>query len=76
MSETVREINEFFRTALKRDVDDLKDKLSLSERQDRIFCMYYIKRNDINFIGDSLGVCPQVVGKELRNIRKKIIRLI
>lgn len=74
MSEAVRAINEFFKYSLKKEVDDLQDKLSLSERQEKIFCMFYIKRHDINFIADMLNVCPQVVSNELYRIRRKIIK--
>ena len=75
MSETVRKVNGFFKTALKDEIDSLQEKLSLTERQERIFAMFYIKRHDLNFIADTLNVCPQVIGNELRAIRRKLVRL-
>ncbi len=75
MSETVKRVNGFFRTALKEEIDELHDRLSLTERQERIFSLFYIKRHDLNFIADTLNVCPQVIGNELRAIRRKLIRL-
>lgn len=48
----------------------------MSERQERIFDMFYVKKNDIGFIADSLNVCVSVVNDELRLIRGKILRVI
>lgn len=73
MSTTSKAVNEFFREAIRRDVDCLVYDLLLTERQERIYNMFYIKRNDINFIADTVGCCPRVVQKELRTIRKKIV---
>ena len=76
MSKETKRINTFFRTALKADVENVKDCLVMSERQDRIFDMFYIRKNDIGFIADSLNVCVSVVNEELRLIRGKILRVI
>lgn len=76
MSKETKRINTFFRTALKSDVENVKGCLVLSERQDRIFDMFYVRRNDIGFIADSLNVCVSVVNEELRLIRGKILRVI
>lgn len=76
MSESVKEINSFFKTAVKSDVDSIKDDLLLSDRQDKIFHMYYIRKLDINFIADELGVCPLVVSNELKIIRNKLAKVL
>lgn len=76
MSATVQKINEFFRNAIKKDVDDIKIQLLLSDRQLDIFDRFYIRKQDINFIADTLNVCPQVINNELKAIRKKLIKLI
>ena len=76
MSEVVRQINKFFKEALKKEVDEIKIQLSLSERQLDIFERFYIKKQDINFIADTNNVCPQVINNELKAIRKKLIKLI
>lgn len=76
MSEAVRKVNGFFKTALKDEMDELHEKLSLTERQERIFILFYLKRHDLNFIADTLNVCPQVIGNELRAIRRKLVRLV
>ena len=76
MSATVQKINEFFRNAIKKDVDELKIQLLLSDRQLEIFDRFYIRKQDINFIVDTLNVCSQVINNELKAIRKKLIKLI
>lgn len=76
MSKDIKRINTFFRTALKDDVDSLRERIILSQRQERIFDMFYVRKNDIGFIADSLNVCVSVVNDELRLIRVKILRVI
>jgi len=76
MSNQIKKINGFFRNALKSDVDNVKNNIVLSEQQCKIFEMFYIKKNDIGFIADSLNVCVSVVNEELRLIRGKILRVI
>lgn len=76
MSNDIKRINTFFRTALKDDVDSLRARIILSQRQERIFDMFYVRKNDIGFIADSLNVCVSVVNDELRLIRGKILRVI
>ena len=76
MSEMVKTVNRFFKTAVKSEVDEVKDKILLSERQEDIFDRYYIKKQDVNFIADTLNVCPIVVSNELRLIRFKLMKII
>lgn len=76
MSQSLKDINSFFKTAVKSDLDGLKDNLLLSDRQDKIFHMYYIRRLDLNFIADELGVCPLVISNELKIIRKKLVKVL
>lgn len=72
MSAESRKINEFFRNARKSDVDNLLSDIIFTERQDKIFFMFYIKKNDINFIADTLNASAETIKKELRKIRKKL----
>lgn len=72
MSDTSRKINAFFRNASRADVSMVKSEILLSERQERILEMFYIKRHDVGFIADTLGCAPVVVYKELAKVRKKI----
>lgn len=76
MSQSVKDINKFFKTAIKSDLDNINEELLLSDRQDKIFHMYYIRKLDLNFIADELGVCPLVISNELKTIRKKLIKVL
>ena len=76
MSATVRKINDWFKTATSSDVNDLLEKIVLSDRQTRIFEMFYLKRQNIGYIGDTLGFSERVISEELNIIRDKIERAI
>lgn len=76
MSEITRRINSFFKTALKHEVESIESKIILSERQESIFRMYYIRKYSIVKISDQLCVCPMVINNELKIIRSKIARII
>jgi predicted DNA-binding protein YlxM (UPF0122 family) len=77
MSKTVvKVINSFFRCCTKAESDLIKSKIVLTERQSRIFELYYIKKQSVDYIADSLGFCQRVIKKELEAIRTKIIRVL
>ena len=76
MSKIIKKINDFFRNALKKDIDKINNEIVLSERQQKIFEMFYIKKQNIDFIADSLCVCKMVVNNELKIIRNKIARIL
>lgn len=76
MSSTVKTINSYFKNIIKSDVTELLSKLILTERQDKIFTMFYLEKQDIGFIADSLNVCRTVVNTELRIIRNKVGKVI
>lgn len=76
MSATVRKINDWFKTATRSDVNDLLEKIVLSDRQTRIFEMFYLKRQNIGYIADTLGFSERVICEELGMIREKIERAI
>ena len=44
MSATVRKINKWFENANRYDINIMLEKIVLSDRQTRIFEMFYIKR--------------------------------
>lgn len=75
MSQVVK-VNSFFKSAIKTDVEVIKSKIILSERQEFIFEHYYIKRQSVNFIADSLFISPEVVSRELQIIRQKICKIL
>lgn len=74
MSEQVKAINKYFSEALKPDVDLLVEQLLLSDRQTDIFYRFYVRKQDRNFIADEIGTSPDSVAKELKRVRKKIIK--
>ena len=76
MSKIIKKINDFFRNAIKKDVDKINNELVLSERQRKIFEMFYIKKQNIDFIADSLCVYKMVVNNELKIIRNKIAKIL
>ena len=76
MSKIIKNINNFFKKAVKKDIDKINNEIVLSERQQKIFEMFYIKKQNIDFIADSLCVCKMVVNNELKIIRNKIARIL
>jgi len=68
----IKRINQFFKTATRADVNDLLSKIILTERQTRIFEMFYLRDMNIGFIADSVSCSPSVVNEELNTIRSKI----
>ena len=72
----VKAVNKYFRTAIRADVDRIKNDIILTDRQDTIFNMFYIQRKDRLFIADTLSISPTVVDRELRQIRDKILLII
>lgn len=76
LSETSRRINRFFKSAIKKEVDEAAGKIALSDRQSVIFNDFYVRRSDVNTIADKIGSSPETVYKELKAIRRKLIRII
>lgn len=76
MYSIVRTINAYFKIATRADVNELLSKIILSERQQRIFEMFYLKRQNIGFIADTLGFSERVISEELDIIRHKISAVI
>ena len=72
MSATTKAVNGFFRKANRSDIDRLLGSVILSERQEQIFSMFYIKKKDVNFIADNLNYSPDTINKELKKIREKL----
>lgn len=75
MSAIVLEINKFFRFATKSDIDKLLENMILTERQKRIFEMFYIKKQGRGFTADTLFISESEVSKELRLIRSKMLKV-
>ena len=73
MSTTSKAVNSFFRDAIRKDVENLACELLLSDRQLHIYELFYLKKQDINYIADTVGCSASVVQRELRRIRKKLV---
>lgn len=76
MFATVRAVNGWFRSANRNDLDRLLSEIILSERQRKVFDMFYVKKQNIGFIADTLCVSKTVVNVELKEIRRKILATI
>ena len=76
MSRLVKDINEYFRNALKIEIDNMAEQLALSDKQYEIFYRYYVRKQNIDFIADELFKSPESISKELKHIRKKIARFL
>ena len=68
-----KKVNRFFRHAVKRDIEGLEEQLLLTDRQFKIYSLFYLKHKDINYISDCVFISPRAVEKELRLIREKIV---
>lgn len=69
---SVKEINRWFKDATRADVNELLEKIILTPRQTRVFEMFYLRGQDINFIADTLCISASVINEELKVIRCKI----
>ena len=76
MSDEIKKINSFFKDANKPELNKIESQILLSERQERIFTMFYIKKNNIDFIADTLFVSAMTINHELKIIRKKLLKLL
>lgn len=76
MSQIIRKINEFFKFSLKSEIDMVKSKVILTDRQEKIFTMFYLEKRPIDFIADSLFVSIMTVNNELKTIRRKLIKVL
>lgn len=76
MSDSVKKANRFLKNSSKKEVCKILDEIILSERQEKIFQMFYIKKNCAGFIADSLYVSDDTVYKELAVIRSKMLSVI
>lgn len=76
MSDKIKRINGFFKDANKSELNKIESQILLTERQEKIFTMFYVKKQNINFIADTLFVSAMTVNHELKIIRKKLLKLL
>lgn len=73
---TVRIVNRFFNNATQSDIKEILSEIVLSDRQSKVFEMYFIKRHNVGFIADSLYISPTVIYREINRIRNKVFEVI
>lgn len=76
MSELSKQVNKFFNEATKKDVDNLKENILISEHLKKVLEMRYIEGRDINYIAYITGYSKGKIEADLRKIRKKISKII
>lgn len=76
MSAIVKKVNLFFRRANKSDINKILDEVILSDRQRKVFDLYYIQKHDISFIADKLNSSYSVIKSEIQSVREKIYQVI
>lgn len=72
----VKCINQWFKKATRADVNNLLSLILLSDRQAKIFELFYIKKISIAYIADELCFSERVISEELNEIRRKISAVI
>lgn len=76
MSELSKQVNRFFNSATKTEVENLKQELLVTEHQKKVLEMKYIEGKDIDFIAYTTGYSKGKIESDLRRIRKKIAKLL
>ena len=76
MSELSKRINEFFRSATRNEVKQVKDNIYISEHLEKVFDLFYIQKKDIEYIAFVTGYSRGKIEADLRLLRAKINKLL
>ena len=76
MSELSKQVNRFFNEATKKEVDNLKQSILISEHLKKVLEMRYIEGKDIDYIAYVTGYSKSKIEADLRKLRKKISKII
>lgn len=76
MSELTKRINQFFKLATRKEVQEIKDEIYISEHLEKVFTMYYIEKKSIDYIADVTGYGVTKINRDLRLLREKINKLL
>ena len=74
ISELSKDVNKFFSTATKQQIEDVEEILNLTELQTKIFWMFYAEEKNAGYIADTFGWSQSKIYNELARIRKKIVK--
>lgn len=69
---SVRRVNRLFLTMTESGLDALRKACLLSKRQEAVMELYFVRRNDVNFVADTIGISQRTVGREIAVIREKV----
>lgn len=76
MSELSKKVNEFFSSATRSEVKQIKDNIYISEHLNDVFEMFYLQRKTVDYIAYKTGYSKGKIESDLRLIRKKLSKLI
>lgn len=76
MSKLSKKVNEFFRSATKSEVKQIKDNIYISEHLEKVFDMFYLEKKDIDYIAYVTGYSRGKIAADLILIREKISKLL
>lgn len=76
MSELTKKINQFFRLATRKEIQEIKGKIYISEHLEQVFNMYYIEKKSISYIADTTGYCERKINKDLSLLRQLISKVL
>ena len=76
MSELSKKMNQFFKLATRSEVQEVKDKIYISDHLEQVFNMYYLQHKSISYIADTTGYGVRKINSDLKLLREKINKII
>ena len=76
MSELSKKVNEFFSSATRNEVKQIKDNIYISEHLNDVFEMFYIQKKTVDYIAYKTEYSKGKIEADLRLIRKKLSKLL
>lgn len=76
MSELSKKMNQFFKLATRSEVQEVKDKIYISDHLEQVFNMYYLQHKSISYIADTTGYGVRKINADLKLLREKINKII
>ena len=76
MKELTRKVNNFFRLATRKEVQEVKDKIYVADEIEQVFRLFYIEKKSISYIADTIGCDVSTINRYLRLLREKIYKIL